>query len=248
VAKFVNRHDNATSFLFYQLFRSGALRDNMPDIALLPSAAPDDRPIWVADPKHTERRGYSSRDYETVARRDQAAFQPQRTWIIEYYPRLDTVFDDGVELISDVAPGRPGLAKLMARLREVHGPIAEAMAVIDVSASFEHRLDKVCADFVTRLATGELLSDEAIWFSDDAVLGSGVLDALQHGALTPPPNIPSAGTRFGPVVELLKRLHADGRAPAELRIYTDSGFADVTMEAALAEIRTFVSAEVVDCG
>ena len=68
MAKFVHRRDGTTFFLFYQLFRPGARRDDMPDIALLPSEHPDDRPIWIADPKHSERRGYSMRDYEAVAR------------------------------------------------------------------------------------------------------------------------------------------------------------------------------------
>ena len=248
VAKFVNHLDGSTSFLFYQLFRSGSSRDAMPDIALLPSALPNDRPIWVADPKHSERRGYSPRDYETVARRYHATFQPLHTWIIEYYPGADVLFDKGVELLTEVAPGRPGLAKFIARLREVHGTPAEVMAVIDVSGSFERKFDKVRADLATRLAAGEALSNEAIWFSDNAMLSSGIIQALQNGTLSRPPDIVSAGTRFEPVVELLKRLRAEGRAPVELRIYTDGGFADVTMESALAEIRTFVAAEVVDCG
>ena len=81
IARLLRTSDSSGYFLFYQLFRTGERQDDMPDIALMPSDCADDKPVWIMDPKHSERRGYSLKDYKSVATRYHATFAPRRTWI-----------------------------------------------------------------------------------------------------------------------------------------------------------------------
>ncbi|HEY0140102.1 MAG TPA: hypothetical protein VGF48_04345 [Thermoanaerobaculia bacterium] len=211
VARLVRGSDGDVSFLFYQLFRPGPLRAEMPDVAMLPSADPMAQPIWILDPKHSERGGYGLRDYEEVALRYHRTFVPRRTWIVEYYDRSAAnplPFADGVALIHAVAPGECGTRILLAALADLHGVVA-TMAIIDLSGSYAANVESVLEDL-----RGELVADEAIWFGDVATVAplTGV-----------PPNV-GGGTNFRPVLELLEQL---ANQPAALRIYTDGSFSDI---------------------
>lgn len=250
IARCSRARDGAECFLFYQLFRAGERRDDMPDLALLPSSDAGDRPIWILDPKHSERRGYQRRDYEEVGRRYHATFVPQRTWIVEFYPRPDLgdrnpiVFVEGAELIRDVSPGGSGLPYLLSALGELHrGPAATTMAVIDISGSFRDKLPRVVDDVRARAAEGMDLSDDVIWFSDSATLGTGFLDLL---AGRPMVHAGGGGTSFAPVLKLIEQLDREGGCATSLRIYSDGGFSDVSLDDALAQLRERGDAEIVN--
>lgn len=249
IARCFRSGDGVECFLFYQLFRAGKTRDDMPDLALLPTSDPHDRPIWILDPKHSERRGYARRDYEHVARRYHGTFAPQRTWIVEFYPRPDLgpdnplTFEEGAALIRDVSPGGVGLPLLLAALREVHGvPAGRTMAVIDVSGSFHDKLPRVLDDLRRQLDAGMPLADDVIWFADNATLGIGLLD-MMVGRIPLPER--GGGTSFAPVLALIDRLDREGGAPASLRIYTDRGFGDVDLDTALTTLRQRGHAELI---
>lgn len=242
IARFVGR-DGTQSYLFYQLFRAGEVRANMPDIVLMPSNRPDDNPIWILDPKHSERRSYSLADYREVGQRYQSTFAPRRTWIVDYYSRPELGADnprllaDHVELIRDVSPTGGGYTYLLERLREFHGAPETTMAIIDISASFVGNFELVKADLDHLAAEGAVLADDIIWFSDGALQSSGCLDGLRQGTLTPPPELAGRGSQFGPVLQKLQQLHEVGLSPLSLRIYTDRAFNDVQIDVELRALQ-----------
>jgi hypothetical protein len=215
----------------------------MPDLALMPSNRADDHPVWIMDPKHSERSSYSLKKYKKVAKRYHLRFGPQRTWIIEYYSRDDIrgdnplVLGDHMELIRDVSPRARGYALLVGRLREFYGVPETTMAVVDVSASFFGSFGHVKEDLTHLQANGTSLSDDIIWFSDKASLAHGCLDALDQGTLEPPDSIANGGTQFAPVVQLLQQFHDTHPAPIFLRIYTDRGSSDVKLDEAIKSLQ-----------
>jgi PD-(D/E)XK nuclease superfamily len=135
IARLVRASDGSERFLFYQLFRPGERRDEMPDIALMPSRLQGDKPVWIMDPKHSERGAYSFSDYAEVGMRYQSAFSPLRTWIVEFYPRPELGVDnplaiaEGVELIRDGSPDGAGYKYLVNELRELHGSAVQTVAI-----------------------------------------------------------------------------------------------------------------------
>jgi hypothetical protein len=252
VARLFRSSDSSEYFLFYQLFRPGTSRDDMPDVALMPSDSAGGQPIWIMDPKHSERGGYALGDYEEVGLRYHRTFAPQRTWIVEYFPRPDLGTDNplsfaaDVELIRDVSPGGAGYACLFARLQELHGcPAIATMAVVDVSGSFVSNLQSVKGDLRRLAAEGIVLSDDIVWFADRAACTSGCLKALEEDTLRPPPDL-GGGTRFGPAVDLLEGVYRDALPGYSLRIYTDRGFDDISMDAALERLRRHGDVDVID--
>jgi hypothetical protein len=274
IARLFRNADNSNYFLFYQLFRTGKKRDDMPDIALLPSDRHNDTPVWIMDPKHSERRGYSLTDYTTVGLRYQRTFRPGRTWVVEYYPRPDLGPDNPldlsiapspgrwrralqrltqgdapargvVELIRDVAPESGGYAHLIAQLQGFHVGPATTMAVVDVSSSYRSNLERVRKDLKELIAKGIVLSDEIIWFADAAIRRTGYLGALQDGVLEPAPDL-GEGTRFGPALTLLEALDLVDPAACSLRIYTDSNFHDISRDDVLARLGRYADVKIID--
>ena len=252
IARLFRTSDRSEYFLFYQLFCTGERRDNMPDIALMPSNDTNNEPIWVMDPKHSERRGYSRSGYKAVGVRYQTTFAPRRTWIVEYYPRFDLgadnplVLADKVELIGDVSPEGKGYTCLLERLRELHGNVQLTMAVVDVSSSLLSNFERVKENLRNVQAHGIVLSDEIIWFSDAATRTHGCLRALEEGNLKPPSALAGGGTSFGPVLELLEALYRDPSPPFSLRIYTDGGFTDVMIDDVLQRLQRHGDVKVID--
>lgn len=274
IARLLRRSDGTKYYLFYQLFRTGTKRANMPDIALMPSGRATDRPVWIMDPKHSERRSYSLADYRDVGQRYQTTFRPRRTWLVEYYPRPDlgpknpldlsearpagawrralrlltqqTPIGPGeAELIRDVAPEGLGYASLLNRLMEFHGYPATTMVVIDLSSSFAANLPRVKDDLRELLAQGVVLSQDIIWFADKATSISGYLDDLERGVLEPPAGLGGA-TLFGPALELLLSRARDGSEVQSLRIYTDGGFTDISIDDARERLTQYGDVKVVD--
>jgi hypothetical protein len=230
IGKIENPLSGQRFWLFYQLIRKGNKRDEMPDIALLPSPDPDDQPVWIMDPKHSERCGYSTSDYQRVAQRYHAAFHPRETWIVEYYPRSEISrdpafsFGEGVELLLGVSPAGDGATVLKARLRQIHPPCPVTLAIVDVSSSFADSLDRVQADLRALLDAGVLLSDEAVVFAETARLvpTSSVSATKIEG-------IVGGGTRFRPVLDLLTEVEAKGGGLTTVRLYTDGQFSDISL-------------------
>jgi len=247
IAKIETPSSDQQYWLFYQLFRKGTARDEMPDIALLPTPNPKDSPIWIMDPKHSDRGSYSVSDYREVALRYYAVFQPQRTYILEYYPRPDICkqaaigFADGVELLLGVSPSGSGTKALAERLRQIHPLYPVTLAIVDVSSSFSGALDRVRADLLALLGNNVVLSEETIVFSESArfVPTSSVID------VTPIDGIGEGGTLFRPVLHLIAELDAKGIMPTAIRVYTDGQFSDMT----LGEARELLSfhAELIFC-
>jgi hypothetical protein len=252
IARLARASDGSEFFLFYQLFRPGERRDEMPDIALMPSRRPDDKPVWIMDPKHSERGAYSRADYAEVGMRYQSAFSPLRTWIVEFYPRPELrvenpfVIAEGVELIRDVSPGSAGHRHLVEELHELHGGVVQTLAIVDVSGSFAGNLERVQDDLRELLAEGVVLFDDIIWFSDEAARSPANLGALKRGGGLQPPSGLGGGTNFGAALELAQTLCMDAPSTFSLRIYTDGQFGDVALSSAADHLRQWAHVEVVD--
>ena len=233
VARLLRASDSSEYFLFYQLFRPGERRDDMPDIALLPSDRAGDRPVWIMDPKHSERGGYALKDYQEVGLRYQATFTAQRTWIVEYFARPDLVVDNplsfaaDVQLIRDVAPDRAGYAWLLRALEEFHGcPVGATLAVIDVSGSFLPYLNRVKDDLRKLRAEGVGLSDDIVWFGEKAARVEGCLAALEQDKLELPQDL-GGGTAVSPALVLVEALLREASVVYAVRLYTDGEFGDI---------------------
>jgi hypothetical protein len=252
VARLVRTRDGQECFLFYQLFRPGLDRDEMPDIALMPSTRPEDTPIWIMDPKHSERGAYSLVDYQEVGTRYQTAFAPLRTWIAEYYPRPKLgdnnplIMGRNVELIRDVSPGGEGYKYLLRELRALHrGVSVQVLVIADVSGSFERHVERLVADLRNLRMQGVILHDDIIWFSDEARRVGGYLAALDQEELRPPTGLGS-GTRFRPALELAEALCKDTNGALAVRIYTDGEFTDISSSEAINQLKKYADVEMVD--
>ncbi len=251
IAKLTRASDGQQSFLFYQLFRPGQARDEMPDIALMPSERPEDTPIWIMDPKHSERGAYSLADYREVGTRYQAAFSPLRTWIVEYYarPKLGNdnplILGQDVELLRDVSPGGEGHQYLLRELRALHRGTRETLVLADVSGSFGGNLPRLAADLRRLWTEGVTFYGDIIWFSDRAQSVSFDADALDRGELHPPDDL-GGGTRFAPALELAEAVCKDARGDLTVRIYTDSQFSDVSPADAIGRLQKYATVEIVD--
>jgi hypothetical protein len=251
IARFVHRRTGTALFLFYQLYRQGK-RGNMPDLALMPSGRANDIPLWIMDPKHSERGGYSLTDYKEVAARYQTEFAPRFTWIVEYYQRPELgvanplALVEHADLLRDVAPGAEGYRHLLERLRTFHGVSDATIAIIDVSGSFLENFSRVKADLKELYSGSTVLADDVIWFSDEAVYSSGCLDAIEAGTLEPPQRLAGRGTRFGPVQRLLEQFRGADWAFNALRLYTDGGFDDVSLNDARTSLQALADVAVID--
>lgn len=252
IARLVRASDGHKYFLFYQLFRPGRHRDEMPDIALLPSCRPDDRPLWIMDPKHSERGAYSLANYAEVGTRYQSAFSPIRTWVVEFYPRRELGVENpititkNVELIRNVSPESAGYRYLVGELRKLHGSVVQTVAIVDISGSFAGALKRVSDDLRDLLAQGHVLHDEIIWFADNATRARANLEALESGRDLQPPTGLGSGTSFRQAMETAETLCKDVQGTLSLRIYTDRQFNDVSLEEATNHLRRWAEVKVVD--
>jgi hypothetical protein len=220
-------------WLFYQLFRRGKARDEMPDLALLPAPDPSAQPVWVMDPKHSAAGGYTLAKYREVALRYQAVFNPERTWVVECFARQDLSvsssalqFTEKAELLLGVSPSQPGRDLLLTRLRVLHPSCPVALAIVDVSGSFSASLPLVRADLQARFGVGRLHSELVVFGESARMLP--LAEFLTGGGSS---NL-GAGTRFRPVLPLVEELARSGRILGTLLLYTDGGFDDMQVQEA----------------
>jgi hypothetical protein len=169
--------NDAKLFLFYQLFRRRSKGD-MPDISLWPDRAAETVPVWIVDPKFSEKGGYSMSSYVSTAQRYMDQFRPSAfCCVLEYFPRAEIGSDSRV--ILDVAPGRAGLGTLRRLLKHAHGLASQKIAVLDLSSSY---IDDVLAvaPQLRRLVTAGELSDTCILFAGNAKVCASLTEASER--------------------------------------------------------------------
>ncbi len=198
--------------------KSGKSRDEMPDIALMPSRQPQDTPLWIMDPKHSERRAYSLSNYSEVGKRHQSVFSALRTWVVEFYPRPDLgienprVIDEGVELVRDVSPDGAGSTYLINELHKLHGRPRQTVAMIDCSRSYEKSLRSAADGLRAFLVQGSLLFPDIIWFANTAARTHIDAGELERGSELCPPSGLGSGTNFGQAWNSLRESQRDASA------------------------------------
>jgi hypothetical protein len=224
-------YGGARWWLFFQLFKTGSDRANMPDIALLNGRAPSSGVVWIADPKYSEAEGYDRKDYVEVAERYRDAFEAQRVWICEFFARRHWFGGachergEGFSILTEVQPNGEGTRLLKRELRELHGfSASEFVLAIDCSGSFSDNLSKLEREIT-------LLSERAtfvICFAGTAKeIGPENVDmAMIQGASK------SLGgdTRLGPLVSELESLPISDSLHTDLILVTDGLFSDSSNE------------------
>ena len=226
-------------WFFYQLFRAGADRANMPDLALLSSRDPASDVIWIADPKYSEARSYSLKDYIEVAERYRDTFQPQHVWICEYFARRNWFkgacyeHRDRFSILLEVQPEGEGTRLLRQELRDVHNFSANGFVLaVDCSGSFVDKLPQLEQEL-------QLLSGRAtavFCFADVAKEISGAnpitLDVIQTEGTSL-----GGGTLLGPLVAALENFRVKDPSLTELLLVTDGSFSDGSLDDSSNELR-----------
>jgi hypothetical protein len=221
-------------YLFYQLYRAG--RGAMPDIALLETKDPKSRVIWTMDPKHSDRHGYTLSSYRGTATRYVRAFPKSSCTIVEHFDRADLnasnphVLGAQAVLVHDVAPGRPGAARLAERLAAMHPQ--PALLCVDLSASFAPAIDGAVAALARWLEqTNARLLPKVVAFAGSAreinlpsPLSAAAFNAEDAGL--------ESGTKLAPLLKAVAALD-----PPWVVLLTDGEFEDEGREAALASLR-----------
>ncbi len=214
---------NEELFLFYQLFRR---RDggDMPDISLWENPTATGDAIWIIDPKHSEKGGYSVSDYQATAERYRRKFRPRLfSTIVEYFPRHDLSAPPS-DVILDVRPGGTGISVLLRMLHEAHelGPVC--VAVVDVSSSFEPKISEAISELSTRRATG-VWSDQFITFADQAIVHTGLAGLLSNaGEMLR--GIAGGDTRLAPLLTAMRSAQAIMGVDVRFVVVSDFNFAD----------------------
>jgi hypothetical protein len=230
-------------WFFYQLFRTGTERANMPDLALLKGRSADSDVIWIADPKYSEAGGYSRNDYVEVAERYRDAFQPQHTWICEFFARREWfggdchATGDRISILSEVQPKGEGIRILQRDLRRIHSlPLNEFVLAVDCSGSFMDKLQKLeigLQKLVTRAAA-------VICFAGEAEELTGAIP-IKFAAVQI-----EGGTYLRPLVSTLETLSGRDPSHTTLVLVTDGGFSDSTDELRTNLEKLFVRVEQVE--
>lgn len=232
-------------WFFYQLFRTGTDRSNMPDLALLGGRDPASDVIWIADPKYSEAGGYNRKDYIEVAERYRDTFQPQHVWICEYFARRNwfggACYERGdrFTLLSEVHPKGEGTRLLRQELGDVHNFSSnELILAIDCSGSFVDKLPQLEQEL-------QLLSGRAtavFCFADVAKEISGSnpisLDIIQSEGKSL-----GGGTLLGPLVSALESLQIVDPSRTGLVLVTDGAFADSSNELSARLEKIFANVE-----
>lgn len=224
-------HGDDRWWLFFQLFRAGVERANMPDLALLAGRDPSSGVVWIADPKYSEAKGYNRKDYVEVAERYRDAFRTRRVWICEFFERRGwfggACYEHGAgfSILTEVRPEGEGSRLLKRELREVHGLTSnEFILAIDCSGSFADNLPKFEREIIS-------LSDRAaavFCFAGSAKeISRGNVDIA---AIQSESKSLAGGTLLGPLVAELEGLPVGDPSSTELIIVTDGGFSDAANE------------------
>ncbi|MBB2927113.1 hypothetical protein [Paraburkholderia silvatlantica] len=166
--------DDAKLFLFYQLFRRRSKGD-MPDISLWRDRAAETAPVWIVDPKFSEKGGYSMSSYVSTAQRYMDQFRPSDfSCVLEYFPRPEIGSDSRV--ILDVAPRGAGLGTLRRLLKQAHGLASRTIAILDLSSSYVNDVLAVAPQLRRWVTAGEL-SDTCILFAGNAKVCASLTEA-----------------------------------------------------------------------
>lgn len=232
-------------WFFYQLFRTGTDRANMPDLALLSGRDPSSDVVWIADPKYSEAGGYTRKDYIEVAERYRDTFQPQHVWICEYFARRNWFkgayyeHGDRFSILSEVQPEGEGTRLLRQELRDVHKFSANDLVLaIDCSGSFADKLPQLEQEL-------KLLSERAtavFCFASVAKELSGAtpmtLDVIQTEG-----RALGGSTLLEPLVSALESIHVAALSSHTLVVVTDGAFADSSDELNARLGKIFASVE-----
>lgn len=170
--------NDAKLFLFYQLFRRRSKGD-MPDISLWRDRAAETAPVWIVDPKFSEKGGYSMSSYVNTAQRYMDQFRPSDfSCVLEYFPRPEIGSDSRV--ILDVAPRGAGLGTLRRLLKQAHGLASKTIAILDLSGSYINDVLAVASQLRQLVTAGEL-SDTCILFAGNAKVCPSLTEASGRG-------------------------------------------------------------------
>jgi len=213
-------------WFFFQLFRTGGERANMPDLALLTGRDPSSDVIWIADPKYSEAGGYDHHDYLEVAERYRDAFHTRRVWICEFFARRDWFggasyeHGDRVSILTEVQPKGEGSRLLRRELRQVHGfSSKEFVLAIDCSGSFIDNLPSLEPEIVA-------LSNRAAAILCFAGTAKEIdPESVDLAAMRSESESLVGGTLLGPLVSELESLSSIDSC-TELILVTDGGFSD----------------------
>jgi hypothetical protein len=234
------------AFLFYQLYRPSG---DMPDLSLLNGSAPDSPRIWSVDPKHSEKSGYSLKDYRLTAERYRDSFGAPVSVVAEYFERSDCEsnpvnFGSGACLVHNCHPGEPGRDLLLLQLAPCHPVITTTLVCIDVSQSFRDRLPSVLPHIREIVdSTEERCLDEFICFAGSALKTRRLRSRLESISSQGASSLGMQdGTLAGPLLDAVAEVAQSARI-SRLLLVTDGGF-DEPLETVLQHIRSELNLDV----
>ncbi len=247
IASIASTGMTAKYFLFYQLFRKGEKRAEMPDIALLPSINSTATPLWIIDPKHS-KSGYTIRYYEEVATRYQYVFNPTVSLISEYYPReISNPFtlkeNSNTLLYTDVSPKGDGKGKLMEKLYATHG--FRTTVVIDISSSYINEEQNIKEKIKRSIGAGVVFTDYYFLFADKVIEMNNLTNFLNETSNFTTLDFITNKTLFLPVINLLSDKFAKKLLSDSICVYSDGEFNDIDKNAALLELQKFCRVEII---
>lgn len=224
-------------YAFYQLYRPSG---NMPDLCLLTGPDADSKPVWSVDLKHSEKGGYSIRDYRLTAERYRDSFGAPVSIVAEYFLRRECAgenpkrFGPGALLVHDCRLDGAGLEALFQELSDCHPTISSTLVCIDLSVSFSSNLSAALSRFRKEVNTnvpGETYLDEFVCFAGSAKIMrglsswlSGSQEDIHEMELTP-------GTAWEPLFRTITEVVRDTPVTSIVLI-TDGGF-DVPLDSAM---------------
>jgi hypothetical protein len=245
-AKIQGASGTPAAYLFYQLYRPSG---DMPDLALLKGRDGESIRVWSVDPKHSEREGYSIKDYRFTAERYRDSFGAPLSIIAEYFERADcgsnpVDFGNGACLVHNCRPGAAGLNLLLQQLSRCHPLLSTTLVCIDVSKSFWDHLPSVLAQ-VRQMVDDpeERCLEEFICFGGSARKLQGLRSFLEF---FPKQDVASLGvedgTRADPLVDAVSESvrHSTIR---RVLLVTDGSF-DKPIDAVVQHLRSEMRLEV----
>ncbi len=233
------------SYLYYQLYRPG----DMPDLALLSGPNPTSRPIWSVDPKHSEQRSYSIKEYQATAERYRDSFGAPLSIIVEYFERSEckdnpVSFGNGAWLVHNCHPGGPGLALLLTQLSRCHPFIATTLVCLDISQSFLPHLQSVLPAVVGALEQGNgQWLDDFVCFAGSAVRRTGLRAWLNSDSTAELSSLGlDEGTKIEPLIQVIFEV-VQGTGINRIVLVTDGVF-DVPLDVLIQRLRSEMNVSV----
>lgn len=215
-------------WVFYQLFRQGVHRANMPDLALLDGCDPKSNAIWIADPKYSEAGAYTRADYVEVAERYRDTFHPQHVWICEFFSRPNwfggACVWHGLEfsILTEVQPQGEGMRILEHALGDLHGlEASEFLLAIDCSGSFADKLPEL--ERTIQCLAGRAVA--TVCFADSTIVIRNS-DLIDLAVFQDQRSLLGGGTLLGPLVLELEHLPERDSSRTDLVLITDGQFSD----------------------